>query len=312
MVAESGRRDADSVDRLIQEGLELYGRNRADEAILCWRRALALDASAERARDYLEAAGHRTNGGQFDAKVIDLQQARDLMVGASVTRSLPADGGALPLSQQAIKLIEERRYEEALGALYRLRESNPSDASVSRSIRLVKDRLTLQYARRMGHLDQVPRRALGEQVMTALKLSSDEQEVLALIDGIASYGDVLEISRLGRFASYRCLVSFLERGIIQSTPAPASVLQQQIQQIADGQPKPVGTPEGTVKTPPPTASTASAPTPEAPDFDALFDRAMHAYLRRNHEEALQLFAECMKMRPDDARVRHNLEKLKGR
>lgn len=45
------------VEALLQEGCDLYGRNRALEAIRCWRHVLALVPGEPRAIAYLERAG---------------------------------------------------------------------------------------------------------------------------------------------------------------------------------------------------------------------------------------------------------------
>jgi hypothetical protein len=48
----------------------------------------------------------------------------------------------------------------------------------------------------------------------------------------------------------------------------------------------------------------------APDFDALFRQATQAYVRRDRARAQDLFEQCQALRPGDARVLHNLERLR--
>jgi TolA-binding protein len=48
------------------------------------------------------------------------------------------------------------------------------------------------------------------------------------------------------------------------------------------------------------------------DYDALFERATRAYVRRSYDEAMTLFEEYLAKRPDDRRALHNLEQLRKR
>jgi hypothetical protein len=48
------------------------------------------------------------------------------------------------------------------------------------------------------------------------------------------------------------------------------------------------------------------------DYDALFERATRAYVRRSYDEAMTLFEEYLLKRPDDRRALHNLEQLRKR
>jgi len=46
-----------SVDELLEEGLEAYGRGKEDRAVELWNEALRIDPTNALAREYLEAAG---------------------------------------------------------------------------------------------------------------------------------------------------------------------------------------------------------------------------------------------------------------
>lgn len=47
-------------------------------------------------------------------------------------------------------------------------------------------------------------------------------------------------------------------------------------------------------------------------FEEMFRQAMTTYLRRQYKEALQLFQECLLLRPDDPRTLYNVERLRKR
>lgn len=99
------------------------------------------------------------------------------------------------------------------------------------------------------------------------------------------------------------------RGVItgrqeDSAPAPASnaTPRQPVEE-------PSLLPEEAPKKP---ANGADVPGGSSDGYDELFKRATAAYLRRSYEEALEYFQACASMRPDDRRVRHNIEKLQER
>lgn len=67
------------VERLVEEGLALYGVGREAEAIACWSRALELEPEHEAARDYLESVGVETNAKR--------ERTRDAIVTSIATRA---------------------------------------------------------------------------------------------------------------------------------------------------------------------------------------------------------------------------------
>lgn len=299
------------VESLLQKGLDLYGQNRVAEAIACWQRVLEVDPDELRARDYLETAGSEANidvhaPRRPHSKVIELRAARDNLSHTvyDKNRERPIDG------RQIVELIESKRYEEALTLLYAARKQAPQDPSVSRSIKLVKDRLTLKYVKRVGSLDQVPAVFTSESTLRGLKLDVEERELLSLIDGIASVGDIVECSRLGRFKTYRGLARFLDMGIIVLKAGEA--LDETLGRAlapSDREIRAAVQPAAT--TPPASSESVSAPLPPAGSdpFVELFNQATRAYLKRDYGSARNLFRKCLELRPDDQRVRHNLEKL---
>lgn len=323
--ADQSPRPDPEIERLLAEGLELFGRNRIDEAVACWQRVLSLSPGEPRARDYLDAAVP-------PAKVIPLRH----------------DAPAGDLRLQVQRMIQERRFEDALDVLLAARGQAPNDESIARSIRLLKERLMRQYIERIGNLDRVPRATLG--TVHPSSLGAEAQEVLRLIDGATAVDDILLSSRLGQFRTLRTLVTLNERMLISlasgssASLAPTSdgivdrVLADETSTVNPMPPEPPPsevrfTPRaaGAPTTPPPVGERASAPTtPAAPPasiapapparaaapspdpYAELFAQATKAYLRRDYAGAEQLFEQCVAQRPDDVRAQHNLESLRHR
>ncbi|MEZ4372157.1 MAG: tetratricopeptide repeat protein [Polyangiaceae bacterium] len=316
-----------NVEQLLQRGLDHYGRNEVSESVDCWRQALELDPSNTSARDYLDSAGYEASrtAAQAVAQVIDLAAARRILTPAqgmpavSPSATQPAKTDVVGLEQ----LLAGKRYEEALDLLYRARNQSPTDASISRGIRVIKDRLILAYVRRLGDLEQVP-------APTGVRASLDSEEmiVLRLVDGIASLGDVIRSSTIGKFNTYRSLHRLLNSNLIQLEPPAESSLPPPVHRstpvatgivqsdhfTAPAAPPSTAEPMNQIAPEPVTPAETPAPPPEAPapSFDALFHQATEAYIRRDYERALRLFEACRQLRPGDSRVLHNLERVQSR
>jgi hypothetical protein len=216
----------------------------------------------------------------------------------------PPAGAATPTAfdrSSFIQLLRDKRYEEALDAMYRIREIAPDNPSVSRGIQILKDKLHAKYLSMMGDLDRVPTRTpRSAEVLAVLLPTRDEAALLRLADGIASLGDVFASSRLGRFNTARALAGLLERGVLtfeppHPTPAPVRA----------------GLPDPSAATAAAVAGSRAVPPGET-DYEGLFREATEAYLRRDLPRACTLFERCRAMRPDDRRVQHNLDRLQLR
>ena len=317
---------SDSIPSLLSWGLDHYGRNEVDEAVRCWRRVLELDPQHAIARDYLETAGagHDTPRG---ADVINLGAARAQFAISSAPPaasntdrpSLEAsDSGAPHFARPQLEgLLREHRYEEALTLLYAARARNPRNSEIPRSIRLLRERLTADYAHQLGDLDRVPMLAPG-----ALELNGDEQQVAALVDGISSYFDIAAASPIGRLPTLRILSALASTG---------QLVAAQVQPEWPVSSRPLarsGVTAAYVASAPPAAeviATVSEPAPESEqpatfrrargddgDYSELFASATQAYLLRDMELAMELFGECCRRRPEDPRPHHNLKALSRR
>ena len=137
----------------------------------------------------------------------------------------------------------------------------------------------------------------------------------------------------GRFAVYRTDPEALQRSTVargwQELLLEAARLEDE--ERRDSNVYPVPTPErepsepslgvldalAPSEPPPPLPATDVRTVPPPPDdgFDALFAEATRCYLRRDLEQAEDLFTRCAAIRPNDRRVRANLKRLaekKGR
>jgi hypothetical protein len=319
------------VDELLAEGLDLYGQNRVADAVRCWHRVLEIEPGDARALEYLECAGSAPSAALGRGVVIDLHAARGgrPIAQPPPSTSLPlTEGEAAGVDRAALeRLLRERRYEEALLLLYRERTRAPEDAAITRGIRMLKEHLTVRYARELGSLDRIPVLVAGADQLA--RATAEQRQVLRLVDGLATLGDVMQSSRLGRFETYRLLASMLERGLIgtraPSLFMPAVHLPEPAAKVPSEppatQPSPVSAPfsappvtttRATAPPPPPPQSGALPVEPAADEYELLFGRATEAYLSREHDTAILLYEQCLAQRPGDGRVVNNLDRLRRR
>ena len=120
-------------------------------------------------------------------------------------------------------------YEEALSLLLAARQHAPDIAEILRAVQLIKQRLVRRYLCHLGDLDRVPRLVVAANALDELDLEAEELEIVRLVDGVSSFGDIVLESRFGRLETYRRLAQVLARGVIvaeggvvlaEATPKP--------------------------------------------------------------------------------------------
>jgi tetratricopeptide (TPR) repeat protein len=272
------------VEELLRRGLDFYALNKAQEAARCWEEAARIDPSDPRAAEYLTALNGDGGGGAEEPETAPERVDRRSLTGLREVVDELAEPQAAPRSfdrARFVELLRNKQFEEALEALYRMRLVAPDNASVSRGIQVLKDKLLDDYLARLGNLDLIV-----VQGRIAGPVAAEEQDVLRLVDGIASLGDVLNSSRLGRFATARALSAMLERGVVVATGREPSTEPDEPKTPAAGR--------------------------VTSRYDEVFRLATEAYLRRDVDTALTLFTQCLEERPNDRRVQHNIERLEQR
>ena len=296
---------ATNIHALLDAGLKAYGANDLKAAERCWRRVLELQPENEQAKDFLAAAGFEGTATSGGAAVVNLEDARQL-------RSSQDAGQRAALRARVARLVQERRLEDALEELDLMRPRFPEDASISRSIRLLRDQLVIEYGRRLGQLDQIPRMTTARETLVRSHAGPEVLALAALVDGIASLGDVIRGSHLGRFEAYRALMELQRNRWISlheeeapgrpaEPPAEASRRESEI--------------KGTSRALPEARLSMLAPPEPSRDedaFDALFCEAMDAYLLRQWRRSVELFERCYRLRPGDLRVRRNLDCIRAK
>lgn len=302
------------IDALLEAGLKAYGSNDVDTAARCWRRVLELQPENAQAKDFLITAGFEPLGAPTSAAKTDGADPRGELRG------------------RVESLVKERKLEQALDELDRSRARFPDDPSISRSIRLLRDRLVVEYGKILGKLDDVPCIAVSRDVITKARPSSEELALLKLIDGIASLGDIVRGSQLGRFETYRAFVRFVERRWVQmraptGTWNPREFLGAELFEAmrkADAQRDAAAHGSAVASAVKPADEPIATPAPLAPatahaepvahvrsaEFEQCIEDGLSALLRRRYDEAFKSFARAGEIDGSDRTVQANLLRLK--
>ncbi len=109
------------------------------------------------------------------------------------------------------RLIRQGDFDEALVELYHQAELHPNDATISRAISELRNRITDLCIERLGS------GAASVRQVGVLRdnVEPDEDYLLSLVNDKSSLDSVLHASTLGRYRSARLLTSLSRRGIIE-------------------------------------------------------------------------------------------------
>lgn len=201
-----------------------------------------------------------------------------------------------------VRLVREKRYEEALALLYRARAERPDDRELGPTIAQIKEFLCGSYAKQLGGLDQV-----AHPLPPGSARSPDALLIVRYIDGTSTFGDISEICPLGRLRTLQVLAA-----LYAGTP---NVPSQHDAVIPSGArpsaPKPPPEPEPVPPTKPQGGAPEETPMPSAvrgftqPDtsedraFREAFARGTEAFVQRRYADAVEAFRECERIRPNE-------------
>ncbi len=219
------------------------------------------------------------------------------------SRTLPKSA---PVRAEVVRLVREKRYEEALAVLYQARSEAPGDRELQTSIERIKEFLAGAYAKRLGGLDRV-----AGPIPVAAGRSPDALLVVRYIDGSSTFDDIVQMCPLGRLRTLQVLVG-LYTGKEVASPFSERTPQSWRRQL-DTLPSEPGTDPGPPTMPerglhrrapePPPASAPFTPrvfeTEEDRRYREAFARGTAAFVQRRFADAIEAFEACERMRPGD-------------
>jgi hypothetical protein len=213
------------------------------------------------------------------------------------------------LRADILALIRDKRYEEALAALYRARSEAPDDRQLQKSIEQIKEFLIGAYAKRLGGLDLVAR------PVPASALQSPDKVLLArYIDGTSTFDDVAQMCPLGKLRTLQVLVGLYSgqeppriddaaRSLSRDAEPPTSGVR--VPDARTSRSGMVVAPEEDTPAPDTARSAAVAQvaqaleTEETRRYKELFAMGTAAYVQHRYSDAAEAFEVCTRLRPGD-------------
>jgi hypothetical protein len=177
---------AERTARLLAEGLQLFGQDRALEAIARWREVLALDPQHREARDYLESAGASLAPPEERANVA-----------------------------HALSLAEQGDGDGAVAALRGAIARSPRDLEAQAAFDLVRARLFAAYRAGAGSGSGRPRLKVGADQLLRFDLPPEAGFVLSMLDGRTRIEELMTVGGLDAFEVLHLLARLEKAGIVE-------------------------------------------------------------------------------------------------
>jgi hypothetical protein len=182
----------EQIDRLLAEGLELFGEDRIEQAALRWREVLRLDPGHREARDYLESAGL---SGPSDPNA--------------------ASAAAQALCAQALEQAAAGELDEALPVLRAAAETVPEDLELQAAFELVRGHLYAHYHEKTHHGAGRPRVRVAAERLLRFNLPPDAGFVLSMVDGQTRVDELVTVSGMDPFDVLHLLGRLEAAGIVE-------------------------------------------------------------------------------------------------
>jgi tetratricopeptide (TPR) repeat protein len=177
---------AERTARLLAEGLELFGQDRIDEAVACWREVLALDPQHREARDYLESAGASLAAPDERANVA-----------------------------RALALAEQGDGDGALALLRAAIARAPRDLEAQAAFDLVRAHLFAAYRAHEGSGSGRPRLKVGADQLMRFDLPPEAGFLLSMLDGRTRIEELMTVGGLDPFEVLHLLARLEKAGIVE-------------------------------------------------------------------------------------------------
>lgn len=179
--------DGELIKKLIEEGLELYGYGRVDEAIEKWKEVLKIDPNNAIVLDYLATAG------------VDVEKEKERIEG-ELER------------EQLLKAVEEGRSKEILKMLEDKKISSLEEFCFAEVIRYA---LFSTLREKYVGGDVIPVLKVSPSALVNKKFTPREGFLLSQIDGNVSLKDLADLCNLSEEEAYFIIAKFEEEGIVE-------------------------------------------------------------------------------------------------
>lgn len=230
-------RHAEQIERLLQRGLDYYGRGLVADAVAQWRDVLALDPHDQRAREYLTLADEtfEESGSDRWGGPPPTVTERPLPAGErgertpSAVSAAPAASVAPPSQQPPqpalvptgfdpapiLRAVGERRLDDALTLTFEALDRFPQDPQIPPLLSQIRDRLATDAVARLGRLDYAPRASSGARPTLADGFDEATISIFERVNGVSTADDLLQLSRLPRYKTLSALLALTDAGLVE-------------------------------------------------------------------------------------------------
>jgi len=188
-------------NKFLEEGLNLYGLGKFSEAIEKWKKVLEIDPDNSAARDYIESAGGDVNSVPQPAETPQPLPFADTSIAESFLR-------------EAKEFAQSGKYEAALELLEKSLELDPDNMETHSLYEMVKGKQLKNYINEAGQPGRIPVLLKRTEELLKFNLTKEAGFILSLIDGQVTLDDIVSLSGMDKFSTYRNLVKLKRLGVI--------------------------------------------------------------------------------------------------
>ncbi len=194
----------EEIDKLLQDGLTLYGYGKTEDAVTLWRKVLELSPRNQQALDYIESAGYAAEPQSAPAGIKEEVPKPELKEAEFVNINYIRD------------LLKSRRYELAYEFLERLSEKNyPSNKQITSYCALVKAQLIKLYNHELFGFKKIPKLNVNEQDLIKYNLDRTDGYIVSMIDGYSTAEEIFQtINAIDRFETMKRFYKLTKLGVV--------------------------------------------------------------------------------------------------
>jgi tetratricopeptide (TPR) repeat protein len=193
----------EEIEKLLQDGLTLYGYGKTEDAVTIWRKVLELDPNNQQAIDYIGSAGFSTESPVISPPSVEVPKS-DFKSAEFVNMNYIRE------------LLKSRRYELAYEFLERLYEKvYHSNKQLMAYLSIVKAQLIKLYYNELYSFKKIPKLNINEQDLIKYNLDKTDGYVVSMIDGYSTVEEIFQtINNIDRFETMRRFYKLTKLGII--------------------------------------------------------------------------------------------------
>lgn len=185
------------IEKLLEDGLTLYGFGKIEDAITVWRKVLDIDPNNQKAIDYIESAGY-SRQQQESAKGVYTKDTEFINV------------------NYIKELLKSRRFELAYEFLEHLvGKDHPSNKQLIAYFSIVKAQLIKAYYEELYNFKKVPKLNINSQDIVKYNLSKTDAYITSMIDGYSDMEEIIQMcGNIDRFDVMKRFYKLTKLGVI--------------------------------------------------------------------------------------------------